>query len=299
MEKSKVHWVVEHDVFEDDTYQRMVSAIRSSGFGLSVCTYLDSISSHHGRWTTLPDKACAICWGSLNFVRAFNHPKYSGWVPGASWCDFKQFACVNYFAHWGEHLLNNYYAFIPFGDLRRKKDDIFERFGDTVESTHREVFIRPDSGTKGFTGGLATEKELEDEILSLDLNPASLVVIAQPKRIDQEWRFVVANREVVAASLYKSRKSNGLVIDLQPYPSHEDVDAKNARQLAEEIAKGEWQPSLAYTLDICKTEEGFRLLELNSFNCADFYKGDASEIVDKVSTLAYNKWMDHDASSVC
>jgi len=43
-----------------------------------------------------------------------------------------------------------------------------------------------------------------------------------------------------------------------------------AWSLAQEIAKEEWQPGRAYTLDICKSEGRYYLLEINSSVVRDY-----------------------------
>ena len=51
-----------------------------------------------------------------------------------------------------------------------------------------------------------------------------------------------------------------------------------------------YQPDLAYTIDVCKTNnDEYKLLELNSFNCASMYGNDYDKVVNAINKLAVNE----------
>jgi hypothetical protein len=40
-----------------------------------------------------------------------------------------------------------------------------------------------------------------------------------------------------------------------------------------------WQPLEAFVLDVCETQNGFRIVEINTINSAGFYAADIQNIV--------------------
>ena len=46
-----------------------------------------------------------------------------------------------------------------------------------------------------------------------------------------------------------------------------------------------WAPDPIFVVDVCATDDGPRLLELNSFSCSDLYGCDFEPIVDAVDEL--------------
>src|SRR5690606_23783656 len=107
-----------------------------------------------------------------------------------------------------------------------------------------KFFIRPDSPFKTFTGYLLYPGIFTNEINSLfQLSAATaetLVCIASAKDIDNEYRFVIVNGEVITGSDYSWDENH------VPQPIYPD----ECLALAELVAKNEWQPDVAYTCDV-------------------------------------------------
>jgi hypothetical protein len=56
--------------------------------------------------------------------------------------------------------------------------------------------------------------------------------------------------------------------------------------LASRIAASLAPPDAAYVMDICETDSGLRLLELNPFSGADLYACNRDDVVAAVSSIA-------------
>ena len=268
---TKVNWLIQKGVFDDGNPKRLYDLVISRGMECQWVDHIISIGKHYN------DEDCVIAYGSINFVMQLMRNK--PWVPTA-WFNLHNLQCTNYYAHWGKYLLQQDYSFLPWAEIRRKTDYLYNRHGES-----NNIFIRPNSNTKVFTGSVVKLDEFENWYKKIQdcYNPdkESLVVVARPQNITHEWRFVVADKKVLTGYLYK--------VD------HEDNSLFTcaARVLADEIASDEWQPDVMYVLDICKTGDGeHHLLEIGSWNTAGLYKCDLDVIVEKASELAIKQWDD-------
>lgn len=257
-------WLIQTNIDGVDT-DPMVAEVLSQGMqAIGVwygpLTYIDFDRYYSDR--------CAICYGDIDFVR--HVIRRSKLIPGA-WCNFNNMKCSTYYAHLGEHLLNQQYIMIPVGDLIRRWDELI------MVMSNQSLFIRPDSGAKPFTGYIVSPKDKNKiQTLIQAVGPETLVVIAPEKEITAEWRFVVCNRKVVAGCQYLPIES----------PSYTD----SSFRLAEIIASQGWQPDLCYTVDIAESEGNVYLLEINSFSCAGLYSCDIKAIVSCASAVAAAEW---------
>ena len=110
-----------------------------------------------------------------------------------------------------------------------------------------------------------------------------ILLVSSSKPIMEEWRCVVVDRKVVAFSQYQVCGKLNIKRTIKP----------GALLLAEEIAKEEWQPDIAYTLDVCKSNEEYGMLEVNSFSCSGLYKSDMMPIVSSISEVAVKEWLEY------
>ena len=275
----KVHWLIDADMFaayRDD----LVAAIRAQGNDVKQihaprppyrwddagCSYRD----------TFPKEACVIALGDIELVTRIHHERR--WSPGA-FCTVENFACSSYYCHFGSYLLNQDYVMLPFGELARRKEFLFDTFG-----RDDGIFVRPDSPLKLFTGQVASRNTFDADLEFMafyEFPVSSLVLVSSPKRITAEWRFVIADQKVVTGCLYKSE--NGL----EPQP----IVETSAYGLAAQIASHEYQPDPVWIVDICMTDDNsLHLLEIGGFSFADLYTCDKAAIVKAVSQAAILEW---------
>jgi hypothetical protein len=168
-------------------------------------------------------------------------------------------------------------------EIQRRREEIFERYG--IDNC---IFIRPNSGAKTFTGQIIKKEELDKDILAFSNYAAKpidqiLSVVYSPKCIESEYRFVIVDRKVVTGSQYIR---NGKTYYSKKY-------SVESEELAFKIAQEEWQPDISYTLDICKSNGEYYLLEVNSFSCSGLYKCDVEKIVKEISRVALKEWKEY------
>jgi len=274
-----VGWVIDAGLF-DHYRDQLIADIRAQGHEVKLIndpkagySWDDEGCSYR---EVFPQDTCAIVHGDIEIVSRISRERR--WKPGV-FANFENFACSSYYCHFGEHLLNNDYIMLPFGELRRCREFLFETLG-----CDDKIFIRPDSPLKLFTGQIASTSTFDADLELMgfyDVPANALVVVSSPKSIVAEWRFVVADQAIVAGSEY---------IDSEKFAPKAANDP-HALELAEIIASSAYQPERVWVADICRTDQGaYRLLEIGVFNCADLYACDTAAIVRAVSEVALDAW---------
>ena len=275
-EKMEAKWLIE-DYEHDGSLQPLMDEVISQGMDLKIIK--------HKAWGYLEfdqylNEDCVVFYGTLNTGRQIQRQK--GWVPGV-YCNFQNFCCSTYYSYWAKYLLNKNYIMLPLLEIKRQENYIFDNFG--IDNC---IFIRPNSGSKTFPGQILKQEEINKQFdlfegyagKSLD---QIIAIISSPKVIKKEWRCIVVDKKVIAFSQY---------IENDELNIKKEINTK-AFSLAEKIAKEEWQPDIAYTLDICEFNEECFLLEANSFSCSGLYKSDTVSIVKEVSKVALKEWKEY------
>ena len=291
MNAAKPIWLIE-DFDEDNSRLSLIEEVRRQGMQCEVIcpicySYLPYLSTKLPSGKRICDlfenDACVIFQGSLNLARQLQREK--SWIPGV-WCSLHNFKCSVYYPYFAKFLLNSEYFFVPVADLLRRKDELYRRFAvDTC------LFVRPDSGFKTFTGRPIPYEEFSSdyEWMVEFSDPDSLALISNPKPIDAEYRFVVAERKVIAGSTYR------IDGDLKYIP----VDLKSDRdrgawEFLDSVfeEKEIWTPDPVFVVDVCISNDNYYILELNSFSCSGLYACDLQAVVKSASDLAVKEWLD-------
>lgn len=223
---------------------------------------------------------CVIYFGPLLLGSLIKHR--AKWVPGVYY-NIPQYKCTYYYPRLSQFLLNSDYIMMPYGELVRRKDFIYETLG--VQDT---VFIRPDSGSKSFTGTVFYKEEFENRLDKLcygQLEPEELVVIATPQNLDGEWRLICVDGKIITGSQYK----NKLGLKVKSYVPQE------VWEYGQQVADASFNPDRAYCIDIGYREHynDYKLIEIGCFSCAGLYASNRDIIVEEVSRIALEEWQEY------
>lgn len=200
-------------------------------------------------------KDCFI-FGSLKLARL---SKKYGWTPGAVVTENHNYEV--YSKYYKENLLNY--------------DSKIVKISEDFEWTSKDLFIRPTLDSKIFTGALFNKEEweakkkliLSDEYVS-SATPDTLVQVATPKRITQEVRIWVVDGKIVTQSTYRRGS-------FKYYDNIVDNDALEFAQRMIDI----FQLAKSFVIDVCLTEDKWKIVECGSISCAGFYDADMQKIV--------------------
>ncbi len=263
-----ITWIFEKDLFEEENTQ-MQEAISAFGYSFKEIEHVPFADTD---WSYLfKEKTPTVFYGSLQLSKKLR-PLCKG-----VYCDLPKFECTYYYPHLGEFLLNDKYIMLPFGELKRQKEFIFEKL-----SISNSLFVRPSSGFKLFTGqviNLETFDKDFDYLNFYEVDSHKVVVVASPKNIDKEWRLVIADKKVIASTLYKEGKN---LVSVEGCP----IEVKD---YAEKIANV-WEPERIWCMDICQYNNEIKLLEIGAFSSSGLYSCNKYDIVKKVSEIVIEEY---------
>lgn len=216
-----------------------------------------------GYFKTIP----VIALGSTTLIKVAQN---LGWTPGV-WAG-DEFEYDQYIAHYGEAMLNSDAEYFAFKDVPR-----FEGL----------KFIRPVKDSKAFAGTIIDGTEFEawqdaQIEMGVTLFPETPVLVAEPTRIDAEYRFFVVDGKVLTGSMYMYKQR------LQPRELEYEYDLDMAAMAYAQSQVDRWQPAPAFVIDVAAMDmqaKTFRIIEINGFNAAGFYKADVGKVLAAVNNL--------------
>ena len=145
-------------------------------------------------------------------------------------------------------------------------DSIITTAGSHIDFNGDRKFIRPTKDTKAFTGKVFSQEDwkqfIEDNIGNERsiLNETTTIQVSSVKDIYQEIRFWVIGSKVITGSRYKL--GNNI-----EYSEYFDPEALEYAQKMVDI----YQLADAFVIDICLTDNCWKIVECNCINCAGFY----------------------------
>jgi len=254
-------WLLEPEIFGDDGLP-LIDALKAlnvphtiSKFGTSYESYIENFGDGPGMFH-----------GSLQFGKLIKSKSKNISV----YCTLPKYECTYYYPRFGDFLLNKDYVMLPIGDLKRRF-----RFFSNLLGLDNEVFIRPNSGYKTFTGDLVRVNDVDSFVRYSRTDPQDLVIVSSPRKIGREWRLIVVNNKVITAGQYK--KDSEIARD-KDVP---EIVLKFGQYVLERV---KYEPDPAWTLDICETDDNnLWVLETNSFSCAGLYACDCEAVVREVN----------------
>ncbi len=280
-----IHWLLEADVFPDYANE-FATAVRECGANISVLPAIKPGYSFEDAGQPNPRLAsredCVIFHGCIGLAERIHSE--TDWMPGF-YGNFDRLTCSTYFPALGEFLLNSRYALLPFKEVRRMKDFLFDSvYGEG------QFFMRPNSPKKLFSGMLVRQDYFEKDYelaAFYDVLDHEIVVVAPAQRIHSEWRFIVVDGHVVGGSCYRIEDSPCRVSDINP----------DAMCFAESVAANGWSPDRVWTIDVALTVAGeYRLIEIGSFSYANLYACDLRTVIAAVQKVAVDDWIQQSQS---
>lgn len=267
----KAKWIIVNFGKQDQLTQ-LFYGIQEAGREAEVVSFKDFVEMTE---TFSDERACIVTTGSI-WVNTHTRKMRPNWA--GNWHDESLFTCKRYYSFWGKYLTQQDYMMLPLGEIERRKDWLYQKVG--VED---EMFIRPDSGAKEFTGELVSKGRFDAWLNEVKgVNTADLLcVVAPPRRLDRELRLVIKDGKVVTGASYRIAKH------LAQEPLHEMNGMDKVVDFAEKVLADNPPPlPPVHCLDIAISGDNISVLEVGCFCCAGLYCCDRGRIAVAVSEAA-------------
>jgi hypothetical protein len=258
-------WILQDNLYDERAFETLLEQLERQGTKYQVVKVIPFIGEMIPDVENVQDEHIMVL-GATSMSKV---AKRKGWVPG--YFD-DNLSYIELLKNYKGHMLNEGCIVAPFGAMKYEWD----RF-----------HLRPVTDSKSFAGTVFDWDEFqewrdkiilmgeeENSLTTLSLN--DLIVMSPLKKILAEYRFYVVDGKVVTGSLYKQ---GSRVI----YKS--DVD-ESVYAFAQEMVDI-WAPNRAFALDIADTEEGYKVIEINSINSAGFYACDMGKFVAAINDMKF------------
>ena len=266
-----MEYAIQERLFKGDHEERLISVLRRFGFPVFFFRHIpfteDLIwikkpedSSSPYILGDAPSTTNVMGFGSVSFS---HFAKNKGWNPGSFYNENHDYTV--YSKYWKDNLLN--------------WDSKIQKLTDDVELDF--FFARPTGDTKLFKGELYGKDIWNVAVNHAIVNgadPNSLVQISSPKNILQEVRCFVVNKRVITASYYKI--GNRIV-----YQKCNDDDIL---YFAQDMIN-EFNVAPGFVIDIGRTDNGLKVVEVNCLNCSGFYAIDEFKLVEALEINFSNR----------
>jgi hypothetical protein len=283
-----MHYIIQENVFREQHYDMLresMERMRLPYTTVRIFPFVDKITKLEDIPSAMPDLTpqealsgaynvddlpdfdpgtdSVFVFGAIKLARIV---KKRGWSPGSMMNENHDY--MVYKDHYRENLLNY-------------DSQIFKTSDKLSWKTGELKFIRPTQDTKSFTGAVFGEKQWEEFIenqlynyKSEIFNEDTLIQVSTVKEIYKEIRFWVVDGKIITGSQY--RLGNQTIYDSY----FED----EARDFAQSMVD-KFQLAKAFVIDVCLTDDGWKIVECGCINCAGFYKADLQKVIAALEDL--------------
>lgn len=141
-----------------------------------------------------------------------------------------------------------------------------------------DIFIRPSQDLKHFSGQVINTKECIawfKDAMACDMSGTYkidedlMVVLAEPKTIQAEWRWFIVGGKVISGSMYRAHGQM----------NKEKVIEETVIREAQTFADG-WLPHENCVMDLALVDGKMKVIEFNCINSSGFYDHDIPAVFD-------------------
>lgn len=269
----KTKWLIDNYMIETSYHENFVEVLKRNNFDFELKSY---VPFKEGELPKFKTDDCVVIYGSINFVK--QNLKH-GFIPGA-YLQEQAMNCTGYIPYIDDNklLANSNHVFATYKDFKSRKDFFYDIFQTN------KIFVRPNCGLKTFTGVPIHQDEFDYEMNTLEkltsVSDDTLILISNCKKITNEYRFFIVNREVITGSQYKLNDELNIASGY----------SQEAFNVAVQMAKNKWQPDIAYVCDVGIVNGEPKIIELNSFSCSGFYACDIDLIINAIDCSAIKEY---------
>lgn len=275
----KIHWIMDVDII-GEKHQNLPKYLRSLGHDVTTLSATknmpklvnspDTVHVFHGSFEELRAVKKQINVATYGLGNSILRSHYASYIP-------KQW------------FLNTDSEMTTWGLFRQNYVEYYAKYqmASWWNSKLYELFIRPDSGNKIFTGQVLRKDnfQYEKELLEQTSNilPETIIWITPAQTIHREFRVWISDRQVITASEYSWNE------DKKPLKNI----PKSVIDFAKKIAEHSWQVDRAYVVDIhhpSSSNDETKIIEFNSFSCSGLYQCDSEKLFKQMSVDIIKEW---------
>jgi hypothetical protein len=246
-----MYYIVQEKLFQENEWDDLIKGLERLGLEYEVVKLIPFIDDIEFK-TKRKD---IFCFGSLKMARMV--PKY-GWNPGIIMTPNHDFQV--YREYYKDNLLNY--------------DSKIYKFGEDFD-WNGDFFIRPTLDTKTFTGkvhSMESWKKFRDEQLTnghtTTLTKDTDIQVCSIKNIQKEFRFYIVDGYIVTASLYREGS----------FVRYSDIIDDEATEYCRDMIDV-FNLATAFVMDICLTDNQWKIMEIGTINCCGLYKSNISKLL--------------------
>lgn len=254
-----MYYVIQEGMFREEGHAQLVELLKRYKFEYEEILYRPFVEDIDLK----TDRKDVFVFGSVNLSKKVSKFQLN---PGS--LDNENHDVEVYGKHYGEHMLNS------DGIICTLEESI-----GLLDKVPYVFFSRPTKDTKVYTGQIFTHdlwkdwmKDLTDSSLKQSLSEQTKVLLSPLKDIDQEIRCWIVGGKVITMSQYRTKFRR----------IQENMDCNDeAKEFAQSMADI-FCPARAFVLDICRYNDGWKVVEINCINSSGFYKGDMSKLLQAI-----------------
>ena len=248
-------YLIQNNTFQERHFDMLIQNLERLGLEYEICKYIPFL--HEVEFKT--ERKDVWCFGAYSMMET--NKKYD-WYPGCMINKNHDFEV--YGKEYGDYMLNSDAQIMEFTDPIPDGDQ------------WNEFFARPTMDAKIFSGTIFSRDNWNKYVAEASANDAvehitsvTKIMISSLKNIQQEIRCWVVAGKVVTISQYKL----GCVV------SYKNLDHdQEAWDFAQKMVDM-YQPARAFVIDICRTSEGFKIVEINCINGCGFYDMNSQKLL--------------------
>lgn len=240
-----MYFLIQSTVYSDPDHYKIFEALEE----LKIDYKVINISATADKIDFETDRKDIFVYGSVTIARLAKQKL--DWVPGSFYGGNHLYEI--YSQHYGKNLLNHKVS------VQKISEELLWKGGE-------EKFIKPYNEAKIFTGKIFKESEWKDFVFERLENQTnritadSLIQVSEAKRTIKEARLWIVDGQIVDSGYYRLHED----APFEETVAQEGLDfAKKMIQL--------FNLEKAFVMDICLTDEGWKIVEINCINSSGFY----------------------------
>lgn len=254
-----MYYVIQENLFKDERYDEIFRVLERLNLDYETVSFHPDSTE----FDINTDRKDVFVYGSVKLAKVTAD---FDWSPGSFYGNNHEYE--KYAEGYGSNTLNS--------------GSFISNFSDRFDwGTNDTLFIKPSVDAKVFTGKVFSKPEWDDFVYNTlngnennRVDETTPIQISKSHHLIKEARVWIVDKKVVTSSYYLFHGN---------IPYEENV-AEDGISFAQEMAEL-YNVADAYVMDICKTFDGWKIMEVNCINSAGFYKAKVENIVQALEEL--------------